>query len=340
MNKYLYCFFILLLFPLSGCQNKTSTKFPITERTNVHKTDKTDIFLGLPIDMQFKNKNIYISDFYGDSLLTRYNINTGLINKFGTKGIGPNEILPPTTITVKDDKLYAFSKSNFKFGYFKLPSDEEKIIQQNNYRFLFTPLSQTTEIVPLSDNNFLSSGYYKEGRYAILDKNGSILHLFGEYPDFCESEKERPFEVKAMFHQVIFEPNYRLQKVVAISNYIMDIIDYSNHDFKYQRILLNNYNYDFHSGDILQAKKSKTTPKGIISVSVSDNFIYTLFNPNSDSNEKLNNEIWIFDWTGKAIKKIITNININLIVIDSDSSIYGITATEEPYVVNLKFDNF
>ena len=59
------------------------------------------------------------SDFYGDSLLTRYNINTGLINKFGTKGIGPNEILPPTTITVKDDKLYAFSKSNFKFGYFK-----------------------------------------------------------------------------------------------------------------------------------------------------------------------------------------------------------------------------
>jgi hypothetical protein len=335
MNKYFYYFSVLLFFVMIGCR-KTSIKFPIQENTIVEEIENCSIFLGLPIDMKVRGWNVYISDFYGDSLLLKYDLKTSQVNRFGTKGGGPNEIMPPTTLMVHGNKLYAYSKSNFKYGYYNLSDDTERIIQDNDYSFLYTPSSQTIEIVPLSENKFLSSGYFKEGRYAVLNEQGSINDFFGEYPNYCDGEKERPFEVKAMFHQVKFLPNYNLNKVVAISNYIMDIIDFSNPELKYKRILLNDYNYNFKSGNILQTEKSNSIPKGIVSATVSDKFIYTLFNPNIDLNGNKNNEIWIFDWTGKTIKKVIPNININLITIGTDGSIYAITAAAEPSIVNIR----
>ena len=76
---------------------------------------------------------------------------------------------------------------------------------------------------------------------------------------------------------LVFETNHNLQKVVAVSNYVMDIIDYSNPNITYQRILFNDYSYDFEKGDFLKTKRSELIPKGAISVSLSDKYIYILF---------------------------------------------------------------
>lgn len=335
-HKILTFTILFILTVVYGCNHKTdkNIEFAFSEDAIVEELNNSP-FLGMPLDMKNHENNIYISDFYGDSLLIRYNTESNVFTKFGVKGNGPNEILSPSTLSVKDNKVYVYSKSNFKFGYFDF-MNEDSLISSSNYHFLFTPSSSTSDIAVLRNNSFISSGYYKDGRYIVMDNKGDITNVFGEYPEYSEGEKDRPFDVKAMFHQVTFETNHNLQKVVAVSNYVMDIIDYSNPDFTYQRVLLKDYSYDFEKGDLLRTKRSESTVKGAVCVSSSDNYIYVLFNPNTKVNSDLNNEIWIFDWTGKAVKKIFLDIKIDLITVTSDNSIYAISQTEEPSIVEVK----
>lgn len=330
---------VLFLSIFIGCKLETENKieFAVTENAIGEEVNNSP-FLGMPLDMKNHDNNLYISDFYGDSLLIRYNMENEVFTKFGAKGNGPNEILSPSTLSVKGKKVYVYSKSNSKLGYFDI-LNEDSLISSSNYHFIFTPSSSTSEITVLSNNSFISSGYYEDGRYATVDEKGDIIRVFGEYPDYSDGEKDRPYDVKAMFHQVIFETNHNLQKVVAVSNYVMDIIDYSNPKITYQRILFNDYSYDFEKGDFLKTKSSELIPKGAISVSLSDQYIYVLFNPNIKLSDDLKNEIWMFDWTGKSVKKIIPDIKINLITVTSDNTIFAITQSDDPKIVKIKSEN-
>lgn len=332
----IYTSIILLILFAFGCTMKDEHKieFAVSEIATVRKINNSP-FLGLPIDMIYHNKSIYISDFYGDSLLIKYNIENETYTRFGEKGNGPYEILSPSSFSLDNNKLYVFSKPNFKFGYFEI-HDNNTLISRTNYQYLYNPSSSISEIAVLSNNKFITAGYYKDHRYAIIDEKGDLKHQFGEYPDYLDGEKDRSFEVKAMFHQVDFESNQSLQKVVALSNYVLDIIDYANPDISYKRVLLNDYNYNFENEQFLKTKKDESIPRGAISFSSSDQYIYILFNPNNKLNDDLMNEIWVFDWTGKTVKKITPNIKINLIAITSDDSIFAITQSDEPCIVEIK----
>ena len=103
--------------------------------------------------------------------------------------------------------------------------------------------------------------------------------------------------------------------------------------------MFNDYSYDFEKGDFLKTKSSELIPKGAISVSLSDQYIYVLFNPNIKLSDDLKNEIWMFDWTGKSVKKIIPDIKINLITVTSDNTIFAITQSDDPKIVKIKSEN-
>lgn len=57
----------------------------------------------------------------------------------------------------------------------------------------------------------------------------------------------------------------------------------------------------------LITKWSELISKCPISVSLSDQYIYFLFNPNIKLSDDFKNEIWVFDWTGKSVKRIIAD---------------------------------
>lgn len=86
----------------------------------------------------------------------------------------------------------------------------------------------------------------------------------------------------------------------------------------------------------LKTKWSELISKCAISVSLSDQYIYFLFNPNIKLSDDFKNEIWVFDWTGKSIKRIIADIKINLITVTTDNSIFAITQSDDPKIVKIK----
>lgn len=319
-NFYLLVFLTLIL--LNGCSDKKNIMvFKSTQYVEYSIIDST-IFIGVPIDLKFYNDKLYISDFYGDSLIISYSLNDRTSERFGRKGEGPKDISSPSIVFLYDEKLYIYSKNIFKLGFFDLLDSTSAYKEYNYLRHMSSLVS---EIVLLKNNKFLTSGYFDDGRYTIYNGEGNVYQTFGEYPDFFTEEIRFPFDAKAMFHQLIFDTNFNTEKAVGLSPYVMDIIDIGEKN-QIKRVLLSNYKYHFNEGDFIKTEESENTPTGAISLSTTNQHIYVLFNTNTPADSKIsNNEIWVFDWEGNPIKKIIPDINIILIAAESDSTIYAIS---------------
>lgn len=95
------------------------------------------------------------------------------------------------------------------------------------------------------------------------------------------------------------------------------------------------YEYDFtDKGISSQTQLRSSFMKGAINLAVTDDYIYILFDVNSQENlKRLNNEIWKFDWEGNLICKYKPNIDISLFTLSSCNNIIGLTNTEEPQIV-------
>lgn len=326
---------ILLLAFLYACNdaNEQLPEFPITENIKVEYLINSP-FMGRLSDMKITKNHIYISDSHDEKLITDYNLNNHKSFMFGNKGQGPDDINPPCFLSVNGEKLYAYSAGIFKFGYFNAIKDTAY-----SYNFICKMPMQVSQVLVLANDRYLVSGYFEKGRYAIINDKGEIIKVFGKYPNYGDNEDAIPYSAKAMFHQVKFAVDDSKKKLVAKSRCVMDIIDFSDSCRLEKRILLNKYSYTYSSGETIYARRAKDDIKGAIGVACSKSFIYILFDPNKDSDtEKLNNEIWIFDWNAKPIKKLSPNKNIRMISSNSDKIIYGISDEEEPKLVKINVD--
>jgi hypothetical protein len=293
---------------------------------------KNSPFLGLPIVLVHFENQLLISDFYLDSLITIFDLNENrVIAKLAKKGIGPNEALPPLTISIVNDSLLTFNKNKFQLGYYDLKTGSG--IRGENH-FLFQVTTQVSQIAHIHYGLYLASGFFEhEKRYALLNSEGKIENEFGDFPHFLDGEKDRPANAKAMFHQTRFETNRNVKKIACLSSHVLDIVDFSDDFYVSQRILLDTYNYKFSVGDVLFAEKTEDTSVGAIDVTSTDRYIYVLFNNSKNQVFKLNKELWIFDWAGTPIKKIKVDETIRLITAISDSLLYAIALMDEDYSI-------
>lgn len=341
MNKKAKFIYIVAVFIIInthwGCKRSNiDITFGTIRNIEPQIIDST-LFIGLPIDLKIYHDKLFISDFYGDSLIISYNLNKKSNSRFGKKGEGPHDISAPSILFINDDKLYIYSKNTFKLGYFNISDTTQNYY---DYEYIGLMPSLISEVTVLENDRYLASGYFEDGRYAIYDNEGKASKIFGDYPNFLANEEAFSFDVKAMFHQVMFESNRHKEKIIGLSAYIMDVIDVSTVDCNVEkRVLLSDYNYNFHNENYIQTRKNEKTPIGAISISMTQNYIYVLFNPNSSTNLPiLNNEIWVFDWNGKPNEKIIPNINLTLIAAASDNTIYGIAQEINDKIYIIKID--
>ena len=96
--KYIY---LLFLFCLFGCTRTTNKQSNIK---NIYLEQST-------IQLTTLDSVLFINDFYGDSLIHCISLKDNKpIAKLGVKGSGPNEVLSPLYIFIKEDSLFMFSR--------------------------------------------------------------------------------------------------------------------------------------------------------------------------------------------------------------------------------------
>lgn len=266
--------------------------------------------------MGIYQNNLFIGDFK-EPMIVHYNLQERETKRFLSAGRGPGETLPPVALyanTCEDNRLYRYSKQMCDLGYYLLDS-------LSSYVPLFQLSRENQNILPYEKDQYLVAGSFLDGyRYRVLNKDGIVLHSFGDYPNFLDGEKRFPYNARAMYHQVRFANNYSKKKLIASSSHVLDIIDYSLGIAKetINRILLDTYDYDYILENFLRVRKKGNTARGVCDVSCDDKYIYILFDHAVEGVKKVEHrkEILIFDWDGQPIKKLTLNVDIDLITND------------------------
>ncbi|GHT07767.1 hypothetical protein FACS189432_00300 [Bacteroidia bacterium] len=331
MKNILFLLGLLIALLLNACSfsTKKEIKFPVVEQVSFETVDS--LFLGQPLTMQiFDNIDLYISDFH-EPMIIHYDLDEKKeVSRFLNKGNGPEETLPPVILSnnsLFNNRLYTLSKQSRNLGYYTLIENPISYTPLFRFPYFFG------NIISFDKDRYLVHGFFEDDShyYRILDEQGNEIQRIGEYPDFLQGEKDFPNMVKVIFHTVQFScSNYR-KKIVSTGPYVLDIIDFSQEitDSSIQRIPLAKYDYTYTTGTHNSTEIKSGFVYGSYDLASDDSYIYLLFNPNTDKNEGLKAEIWVFDWDGNPVKKLLLNRSPSLITISGDSHIYGLVLNKD-----------
>ena len=340
-NLVIILFFIFLI---QSCKTKEgAVVFQLSEKVTCERIDT--IYIGVPLNMTICGDDLFIGDFR-EPMIIHYHLKDRKTDRFLSKGRGPGETQPPVQLYANPlggNKLYRHSKQAYDIGFYSLDSLS-----------VFVPLFKVPyeyfNVFPYEKDRFLCSGRFNDGyRYRSINEEGLVVSCFGDYPDFLDGENLIPLDARGMFHQVRLANNYRKKKVVAASSHVLDIIDYSLDISKelIKRVLLASYDYEYEStrsGSThnIWAQGKRGTIQGETSAACDDTYIYLLFDPGfvREENQEVKKEIWILDWDGHPVKKMILDADVKQITADSFSdnhTVYGLAYenhnNDEHYII-------
>lgn len=335
---------IILVFSsvLVGCVSiyKSDIEFPKEQNSYVEFLNET--FISIPLEMEIKGDNIYISDFRGDSLLWCYNLQLKTFKRLLPYGEGPEEFLSPIQFFINDSVMNVYNRWHYSLRCCVIDSLGLNISSISKTIKVSTDVDM---IYPLGKTYWIASGRFTDSRFLIMNEEGEIVSNCGSYPNYMDGEDLISNFPKFMFHQTMFGFREKDSCLVCVTNHVLDFWNYNNKELLLKkRILLSPYTYQYKEEDYwASAIPDNIVEKGTERVYCTDDFIYLLYNPNihKNINEKediLNSEIWVFDWNGNPITKICTNKKIICFCVDpSESMIYCIFKDADYEIGKLKY---
>jgi len=331
-------FFILLTVVWISCDHQKKSIVFIHEEHVSCEPLKNSPLMGIPMSMEVFNNELFISDFHGDSLIIRYDLKSQTeTGRFAPNGNGPGEFISPVLFFISDSALFIHSLGNMTFGYYPGSIYEG---HESVFKPMFNAKEMVNHMFPIDSRRVLATGLFEQGRYAIFNHHGELVSYFGSYPEYLEGEKDRSAIAKAMFHQVNFEANYHHKKLICLSNHVLEILDFSSEVPKsVESILLSPYDYEYSTNQIIYSNRKGQTSAGAIAIGSTENYVYVVYNPNTPENKltPADNEIWVFDWKGTPVKKLIPDKNIKNIVAINDHLLYGISDLPDPTLISISF---
>jgi hypothetical protein len=342
MKKIKFLFAILasmfFLFNCSDKKEKTQLSFDIKQDIECIEIPYPDL-LGISMQILKNDSLLLINDFRGDSLIHVFDVkNQRLIRKLISVGNGPNEMISPLDIHIRDNNLFIFYRQAGSMH--SLSTDS--ITNGNNRSIIknFQVSSDVNLLYPLTDSLFISSGLFKK-RYALINHSGEKVQEFGEYPAYWYKEKDIPVRARAMFHQTFFEKHPKDSLFISYSPHILEIYDYSSNIYQpvlIKSILLGKYNYSYiDDGTTLSTNKGSDVERGIFSVACSSKYIYTVYNPNVDYDGNTGTQIRVIDWSGNPVKLLQSSKSISCLVIDEEEK-KGYVIAQDPDDSLMYFD--
>ncbi|RHR91209.1 BF3164 family lipoprotein [Parabacteroides sp. AF14-59] len=316
--KTIYLLFILA-FIIQCSVPKKEKPYEFTQTSTITFNDAHYPEM-LEVTMQLikKDSTILINDFYGDSLVKVFNLNTKMIEKkLISKGEGPNELLSPLDIQIADNNLYLLSRPLFMLNHIPLKAitSDDNIKLYKDYQM--PPKSDC--FIPLNKSQFVFSGLWDK-RYALLNLEQDSIEIFGEYPNYWEGEKDIPTEAKAMFHQCMFTKNETKNLFASCSWFILEIYKYEPNKLKIPTLIfqkqLGKYSYDYTTTDHISTKMRKGSDPCVTEITSSSKYIYMIIQ--SKENKK-NRDIMVIDWNGNPIKLLKSDKRITCLTVDEKS---------------------
>lgn len=322
----------LLLVSCSGSQRRVS----FSEIKTAKSTVLTEVFISTPMDIKKEKDILYVSDFRSDSLLYCYSLSKRrFVKQMLPQGQGANEFLAPVEFFISDSSAFIHNRWHYTAQNYRFNAKDFSIRPQGE--LIHLPIG-VDKIYPISKSRFIVSGVFDDCRFLLLDNSGNVISKCGNFPNYQSGEEAIPNRVKSMFHQSQFGYNTVRKRLACVTSNVLELWDYTPETLTlHKRLLLAPYHYLFKDGpDGLYAESDNPDAElGAQGISVSNNYIYVLYNPNThqrpeEGRKKRNNEIWVFDWEGHPVRKILIDTQIECFCIDeTEAAFYCVMAAPD-----------
>lgn len=324
---------LLLLFV--GC-GESQKKFSFNEDVTAKSDVLAEALISIPMDIKKVGDVLYVSDFSGDSILHCYHLGEQrFVKQMLPQGQGDNEFLSPVEFFIADSSMFIHNRWHFTAKNYSFSAEDFSIRQKGETIQL--PLS-VDKIYPISESRFVASGVFEDTRFLLLSSEGEIISRCGDFPNYQSGEEAIPNTAKSMFHQSQFGYNAALKRLACVTSNVFELWDYVPETLtlrKRQLLLPYHYLYEATPDGAYAESDEPDAELGARGVAVSDRYIYILYNPNTnrmheEENETLNSEIWVFDWEGKPVRRIISDTQIECFCVDeADTTFYCVMNAPE-----------
>lgn len=327
----------LLLVSCSEPQGKISFNESVTAKS----TAFAEALISIPMDIKKRGDILYASDFRGDSLLYCYSLSgQRFVKQMLPQGQGPDEFLSPVEFFISDSSIFIHNRWHFTARNYVFNEKDFSICSQEE--LIHLPLN-LDRIYPISESRFVASGVFDDCRFLILDSDGNIISECGDFPDCQSGEEAIPNTAKAMFHQSQFGYNPVRKRLACATSNVLELWDYTPETLVlHKRLLLAPYHYQFNlSPDGVYAENDNPDAElGTRGITVSDDYIYVLYSPNTyrmheEQKETLNSEIWVFDWEGTPIRKILVDTRVECFCVDETDSVFYCVMAAPDYCIGV-----
>lgn len=318
---------LLLLACLAGCSQSTQ-RVSFNETSQATSKVLSEAVVSMPMDIKKVNNLLYISDFSRDSLLHCYDLNRQcFVKKMLPQGQGANEFLSPIEYFFSDTTLFIHNRWHFTAQEYTFHEADFSIEPRKEK--LRLPQS-VDRIIPVKNNKYIASGVFDDCRFQILDATGKCIAKCGDFPAYQEGEENIPYTAKAMFHQLQLGYNRFLDRLAAVSSNVLEIWDDTPDGLTLRkRQLLAPYHYMFEESPdgVYAANDNPEAELGARGLAVSERYVYVLYNPNThraheERSESRNSEIWMFNWEGEPVRKIMTDTRIECLCVDKEDTLF------------------
>lgn len=348
-NIFLISQIIILLYSCNASK-KSKIEFGNTSFINTiaTSTKTTDIFLGMPIRLEYISNSLIIREPHARTLYKILDLESGLVSEFGEKGRGPNEMVSP--ISFNDRVQLKFNGYCFdlkKIITYSIDSLKRGINQPNQIINNIDNFSGSIHRIEKAKNNTYlvrAHSFDSSNTYFLLDDLFKTIIQGGKYPD-----DEKFSRLENLSKSLIFQGNLVYNKEIGKGLLFYskckgyEAFEIYNNEIILKKQVLETLP-DFkvsekNPGDVMYSKENKS---GFLCSSFTDNYAYALYSGKSynDTNGNMmdlvhGNKIYKFNWHGELVSIINLDKNINIFTCVNDSEFYGINSKDEPYL--LKF---
>lgn len=324
----------ILIFTIScnhqrkeGHQEQFKKVFDVNSRKLNVDTYKINSFGRM---IPFEDDHLLIKENYmGESLLDKIDYTQDSVHSFVRMGVGPDEYIMLRLMQKTEPK----SIKMFDIQKKQIITKELEGNISNILNLSCMPLS----VIQIRDKYIISGLMDRDEndnkRYAILNSDGKYIKSFGDFPD---DKKEEGIKSRVLAYQdyMVCNPNKGRLATVCSSGAIFELwqIDETPYLIKSYHDIYPIYTNDSRPG-YNSIRHGKDNTIGYTDIYATHRYIYALYSGKKmaeHSNEgmmnaKLTNSIFVYDWDGKCICRLATDVKLfNLCVTDDDRELIGL----------------
>ena len=298
---------ILLSFSSCSREEKTVYDFPLEQSLKSDKEVSLNKELLAPYLMCSYDSTLCLIDWTANPMVHVYNMNTGKeMVAFGNKGMGPDDFLSISQMYVDMGKrsLVLYDQSLQTISSFQIDSLAQGSLSKIDC--VSAPKLGMNRVYAYSDSIFYGSGTFESGLIAKCNQK----EILNQYLPFPHTEQAVNRDVNYLLFQgdLIMKPDKKRFAYLAYECDLLSIQKVVNDTCLESVVHLNTYTPVFENqstNEVSSVNVSTDSPKGFLRGVATENYVYALYSGQIGKNKAIANEVYVFEWEGRAVKKVI-----------------------------------